>query len=614
MVVGSASNGFAMTHASKPAVGGLRFEVLAEIAVGRSSRVDLCKTTAPAAGQLIAVKRLLPEIASDAALANRFLDEVWMTSALRHPNVVGVAGWGEDEQGAYLAVELVQGVSLARLMKTIVETREEFPERLVVFICASIARGLAAAHELTSDRGDPLGLVHRDLGPGNVLIGFNGDVKIADFGLALAKDRLSHTTAALPVRSVSHLSPEELRGERVDQRADVYSLGVILFEMLVSRPAYTGEDDLELVRAIVGGPVPDPLPYRPKMDKALAELVRKCLDKSPSHRPATARSVASDLDGWLHSHGYREENVEALARFVRRNSMRQMRWFERFVASRESPEIENTALPAPRPRDSFPTKETETTVMESGRKGREALRRTRTSEARGPESDPDRSGIPRLNRDEEEEESDNVTTIAVKKSDLAAPAPAAPATERSAPPTARINEETTSDVIELVTEDSSTEGGPQSFQQRALPTKPALVPKASPAPVTIAAAAEREAEPKRAIPVFGPRPTAPSQTTMDSATMTLPTELLAPEYIAHQVERLKGNAHKKRVEAEQAREEAEEARREAEEAEELARTAGKAVAMAVEALHLAEDSQTSRAAEKLEEALNLVDGPASSIA
>jgi serine/threonine-protein kinase len=145
-----------MTRVEQPAVGGLRFEVLAEVAVGATARVDLCRTVAPIKGQLIAVKRLLPELAGDPSSANRFLDEVWMTSALRHPNVVGVMGWGHDDRGAYLAVELVQGVSLERLVKTVVDTREEFPERLVVYICSCIAKGLVAAHELQSNRGEPL--------------------------------------------------------------------------------------------------------------------------------------------------------------------------------------------------------------------------------------------------------------------------------------------------------------------------------------------------------------------------------------------------------------------------------------------------------------------------
>src|SRR5689334_4587581 len=161
-----------MSRLPETAPAAISFQYLAEIAVGATTRIDLCRVVGPQrSGELIAVKRLHPHIAEDPGVSTQFLDEVWMTAALKHPNVVEVAGWGNDAQGSYLAVELVQGVSLARLMKTVFETGEVFPERLVVFIAAQLCRGLAAAHALRSREGELLNLVHRDLTPGNVLIG-----------------------------------------------------------------------------------------------------------------------------------------------------------------------------------------------------------------------------------------------------------------------------------------------------------------------------------------------------------------------------------------------------------------------------------------------------------
>src|SRR5580704_10917355 len=127
--------------------GAIPFEVLAEIAAGATARIDLCRVLSPHArtGQLLAVKRLHPHIAEDPTFANQFFDEAWMTASLKHPNVVEVAGWGMDGEGTYLAVELVQGVSLFRLMKTIFETGEVFTERMVVYLGSRICLGLAAA-------------------------------------------------------------------------------------------------------------------------------------------------------------------------------------------------------------------------------------------------------------------------------------------------------------------------------------------------------------------------------------------------------------------------------------------------------------------------------------
>src|SRR5262245_59195066 len=162
-----------MVKSPDPAAGAISFQLLAEIAFGATARIDLCRAITAnrpgIEGQLLAVKRLHPHVAEDPGFANQFLDEVWMTAALKSPNVVEVRGWGSDEQGAYLAVELVQGVALARLMKTVFETGEVFSERMVVFIGSRLCRGLAAAHALRAPNGEILTLVHRDLAPANVL-------------------------------------------------------------------------------------------------------------------------------------------------------------------------------------------------------------------------------------------------------------------------------------------------------------------------------------------------------------------------------------------------------------------------------------------------------------
>lgn len=373
---------------------GLRFEVLAPIASGSTARVDLCRSLGPRAmGQLVAVKRLLPEHLHDRAVSKRFLDEVWMTSALRHPHVVDVVGWGTDETGPYLAVELVQGVSLGRLAKTVFDTGEQFPERLVVYIGLCVARGLGAAHDLRDEQGRHLGLIHRDLNAQNVLLSFAGDVKIADFGLAKAKDRLSVTTSELPTRALAHVAPEELRQQPTDHRADLFAFGVMLFELLTGRLPFEGKDDIQLVRSIVGEPTPDPVHLRPKMDKTLAALVRRCLEKLPERRWQSAHEIAGELDAWLYAHGYTSDNVESLGRFVRRNSMRQMRWFERVIAGEPEPQpTPSTAPPETRTASarasvsdlsaaSGPTRrnDAEVTAVE-GAKAQAAPKRTRSSD------------------------------------------------------------------------------------------------------------------------------------------------------------------------------------------------------------------------------------------
>lgn len=315
----------------------LTFKVLAEIADGETATVELCRVTAgPAEGRLVAVKRLHPHLASDPAFVDQFRDEMWMTAALRHPNIVEVVGWGSDDRGLYLAVELVQGVSLARLMKTIFDTGEAFTERMVVFILRQICRGLVKAHALKSPQGEPLNLVHRDLTPGNVLCSFQGDVKIADFGLAKAKQRLTKTLTGMVKGQLEYISPEQALGREVDARADIFSLGVTMFELFAGRRPWAASNDMELANLLMTAPPADLFKIRPKIHRELVDIVNKCLEKDPKRRFQSVAEILARFDEWLSAHGYMEDNEEALGRFVRRNSMRQMGWFERATTANPS--------------------------------------------------------------------------------------------------------------------------------------------------------------------------------------------------------------------------------------------------------------------------------------
>ncbi len=323
-----------MTELRKDSPKPLVFELLAEIATGPTARVELCRVKSPERdkGKFCAVKRLHPHIAEDPQFQSMFIDEVWMTAALDHPNVVRVVGWGSDAEGTYLAVELIEGVSLARLMKTVFETREAFTERMVVFLGSQICAGLAAAHSLKALSGEHLSLVHRDLTPGNVLVGFDGRVMIADFGLAKAKQRVTKTLTGLLKGHPHYMAPEQATDGPIDGRADLFSLGVLLFELFTGRHPWSGGNELEIFHVMANEPPEDIISLRPKLDKELAIVVDRLLEKDPDRRYGSAEEVRAHLERWLDTHGYKEENAEAVARFVRRNAMRQQRWFERAVA------------------------------------------------------------------------------------------------------------------------------------------------------------------------------------------------------------------------------------------------------------------------------------------
>lgn len=355
----------------------LTFELLAEIATGPTARVELCRVRDPDPykGQLLAVKRLHPHIAEDPQFASMFIDEVWMTAALMHPNVVRVAGWGNDADGTYLAVELVQGVSLARLMKTVFETREAFTERMVVHLGSELCAGLAAAHGLRGPEGEPLHLVHRDLTPGNVLIGFDGQVKIADFGLAKAKQRVTKTLTGLLKGHPQYMAPEQGRDGSIDSRADLFSLGVVLFELFTGRHPWSSPNELDVFRVMANEPPADLLALRPKLDRELAAVVNRLLERDPARRFQSADEVRVRLLSWLDTHGYKNDNPDSVARFVRRNAMRQMRWFERAIGGELKAEAERAKArlgPSARPRAATRDSGTPRSAAVSSRRRRRA--------------------------------------------------------------------------------------------------------------------------------------------------------------------------------------------------------------------------------------------------
>jgi len=309
--------------------------VVAVLAQGGSGRIELAFRAEGAFRRMYAVKRLRDGLAEDAKVREHFLREAAITTRLRHPNVVHVLDVGTDERGPYLVMDHVLGVSLRELREALGERR--MPPQLVWLLGSAIARALHAVHTLTDDEGRPLGLAHRDLTPSNVMVGYDGIVRLVDFGLARASDE---RTATLLQGTSGYLAPEQLRFESVDGRADLFALGVILFELLHGRRLYGDADVRVAARRTLDEPLdalsspsnpsavsprepsltsrssphtshdvpldsamesPSDATFDPWNDPALnpseEELVLALLAKAPSDRPPSAREVARRLEG-----------------------------------------------------------------------------------------------------------------------------------------------------------------------------------------------------------------------------------------------------------------------------------------------------------------------------
>jgi eukaryotic-like serine/threonine-protein kinase len=318
-----------MSRVPLPPAEPMKLARLAEIARGGMGTVELARVEeGRLAGQMVAVKRLHPNIASDPQFVSMFLDEAWLTAALHHVNVVAVAAWGDDDRGMFLAIEFVQGVSLARLLKESKQNQEMFAERTVANLCSQICAGLTAAHGLRGDDGALLGLVHRDLTPGNVLVRFDGLVKIVDFGIAKAEERISHTRTGTLKGKPAYMAPEQARGGKVDQRADIFSFGVLMFELLAGQRPWKAKAAFDVMMEIAGDPPPRLSELRPALNPEFIAIVEKCLAKNPDDRFSSAAEVQARLDAWRAQKGFLSDDQQSLAAFVVRNSDAQIAWYE----------------------------------------------------------------------------------------------------------------------------------------------------------------------------------------------------------------------------------------------------------------------------------------------
>ena len=273
-----------------------RYRTLERLATGGMGEVELAMRTEGQFRRLYAIKRLRESMKDDEGAREMFLDEARLAGLVRHPNVVSVLDVGEDERGPYLAMDFVEGISAGALLRWSGKNGVSLPVQVCLRVIREIALGLHAAHELADHDGQPLGMVHRDVSPQNILIGFDGIARIADFGIAKAAGRTTRTTTGLLKGKAGYMSPEQLRFEEPDRRSDLFSLAIVLYELLAGRRLYRSETDLQTARRILSEPPPDIDDARGDVPPEVVELLFSSLAKDPASRPRDAQEVARRLD------------------------------------------------------------------------------------------------------------------------------------------------------------------------------------------------------------------------------------------------------------------------------------------------------------------------------
>jgi serine/threonine protein kinase len=283
-----------MGEAASPHIVG-RYRIYGRIASGGMASVHFGRLVgAVGFSRTVAVKRLHAHLAEDPEFMSTMIDEARLVARIHHPNVVPVLDVVAADGELLVIMEYVRGESLSRLLKSERE-RRRVPVPIAIAIAVGCLRGLHAAHEATTDAGAPLGIVHRDVSPQNILVGVDGAARVIDFGVAKAAGRLQTTRQGVVKGKVAYMSPEHLTAGEVTRSTDIYAMGVVLWEMLAGKRLFQADNDAQLVTPVLAGAKEPPSRHDPSLPEALDAIVMMALSVQPADRFASAEEMAEAL-------------------------------------------------------------------------------------------------------------------------------------------------------------------------------------------------------------------------------------------------------------------------------------------------------------------------------
>lgn len=283
--------------AQKPHAVAGRYVLFGEIASGGMATVHYGRLLGQAGfTRTVAIKRIHAHCASDPDFTSMFLDEARLVGRIRHPNVVPVLDVVAEGGELSIVMEYVQGQTLWRLMRAALKTDRRPPIRVVGAIMTGVLEGLHAAHIAVSDQGEPLGIVHRDVSPQNVMVGVDGVARVLDFGIAKARGRLQTTRDGQLKGKLQYMAPEQLRNCPADRQTDIYAAAVVLWEMLAGRRLFAAENEAALMCMVLGSDIPALRDFAPSIPEALEQVVSRGLRADPAERFETAEQMAIALE------------------------------------------------------------------------------------------------------------------------------------------------------------------------------------------------------------------------------------------------------------------------------------------------------------------------------
>jgi len=280
-----------------------KYELIKQLAIGGMAEIFLARARGiEQFEKLVVLKRILPQYASSAEFVTMFLDEARLVATLQHANIAQVYDIGEDKGCLFFTMEFINGEDARCLLKRVVNDRRRLPLEHALTILIGAAAGLHSAHEKRGSNGEPLNIVHRDVSPANVLISFDGCVKLIDFGVAKGAQRQTETLAGTLKGKIAYMAPEQCRGESVDRRADLFALGILLYELTTSRKLFRG-NEFSMMRQITEKDVRPPSRIRSTYPAELEAIVMRALARDRNKRYSTAQQIQLDLERFARNHG-----------------------------------------------------------------------------------------------------------------------------------------------------------------------------------------------------------------------------------------------------------------------------------------------------------------------
>jgi len=279
-----------------------KYSIVEKLDAGGMAEVWKGKSSSLGFDKLVAIKRVLPNLAKNKKFIAMFLDEARLSLYLNHANVVQTFDIGVSGETYFIVMEFVDGSNLKSILDIAQDKGVRIPQEQAAYIGIEVCKGLSHAHSRKDPQGRPLGIVHRDISPPNILLSREGEVKLVDFGLAKAASQLSLTDPGVVKGKFSYLSPEAARGERVSHLTDVFATGIVMWECLAGRRLFEGATDLETVQLVRQAQVPPLRDFNPDVHPALEAVIRRALSADPRKRHENAAELAHDLAKFLFEH------------------------------------------------------------------------------------------------------------------------------------------------------------------------------------------------------------------------------------------------------------------------------------------------------------------------